>query len=201
MKFSYKDLLLKIPLGLIYLRLSLGFIMLISVFSANSYNVIFYATLVIMGLLSDIFDGIIARKLGIDNHKMRKLDTLVDRIFWAIVFLSCWKMYPVFMASMKEELLVLIIAESIVFITTIKKFNKIPAPHNYLSKLWGLIIFLLIMEIILTGKSSWLFDLMILIGLISRVDSLLIYQILPEWKRDVPSSLHAYQLSKALKGK
>ncbi len=35
-----------------------------------------------IGLLTDIFDGIIARKVGVSSEKLRRLDSQVDLVFW-----------------------------------------------------------------------------------------------------------------------
>ncbi|RYF19418.1 MAG: CDP-alcohol phosphatidyltransferase family protein, partial [Flavobacteriales bacterium] len=38
--------------------------------------------LMFLGLMSDIFDGIIARKQQISTEKMRRLDSQTDLVFW-----------------------------------------------------------------------------------------------------------------------
>ena len=40
---------------------------------------------IVVGLLSDIFDGIIARHRGISTVKMRRLDSQTDLVFWLSV--------------------------------------------------------------------------------------------------------------------
>ncbi len=39
-------------------------------------------TLMYIGLFTDIFDGIIARKAGVSSEKLRRFDSQVDLIFW-----------------------------------------------------------------------------------------------------------------------
>lgn len=34
------------------------------------------------GILTDIFDGIIARKAGVSSEKLRRLDSQTDLVFW-----------------------------------------------------------------------------------------------------------------------
>ena len=47
--------------------------------------------LMYLGLLSDIFDGIIARNLGVQTAIMRRLDSQVDMLFWLTIgFYSYW---------------------------------------------------------------------------------------------------------------
>ena len=46
------------------------------------------------GVISDIFDGIIARKLNVSNEKLRVLDTLFDLIFYASIISYIFKNKP-----------------------------------------------------------------------------------------------------------
>jgi len=41
-----------------------------------------------IGLLSDIFDGIIARRLGVATPSLRRLDSQTDAAFWLAVLAS-----------------------------------------------------------------------------------------------------------------
>ena len=65
-----------------YPRLALGFIIIIFSYSlVNSYRMIIVA-LIILGVLTDIFDGIIAGKLNISSHWLRRMDSSIDHVFW-----------------------------------------------------------------------------------------------------------------------
>jgi phosphatidylserine synthase len=71
---NYNKGMNKIPVILIYSRLLLGFsILLLSILQMEYYNVIaiiFFTT----GLLTDIFDGIIARRLNVSSEQLRRLE-------------------------------------------------------------------------------------------------------------------------------
>ncbi|HEU5290514.1 MAG TPA: CDP-alcohol phosphatidyltransferase family protein [Cyclobacteriaceae bacterium] len=184
----------QIPAMLIYSRLIVGiFILLLAVL--NPFNVIpWITTLILIGFLSDIVDGIIARKLGVSTVSLRKLDSIVDRIFWLMVLITCFILYPIYMSSKWSLLASVLILEMIVFSFCLYKFSKIPSPHNFLAKLWGISIVLTLTEIVITGSSDWLFFAMILLGIASRVDSLIIHMLLRKWDHDIPSLYHAYLL-------
>ena len=71
----------KLPITLIYSRLLIGAVLiLLSIVNASHYAV-WSITLIAVGLLTDIFDGIIARWLGISNEHLRRLDSTIDGIF------------------------------------------------------------------------------------------------------------------------
>lgn len=75
----------KIPQILIYSRLIIGpIIILISILEIQNYKYITVLLLTI-GLLTDIFDGIIARRLNISTQILRRLDSTVDQIFFYLL--------------------------------------------------------------------------------------------------------------------
>lgn len=184
----------KIPLYLIYVRSIFGLLIPFIAYSNWEFKVPIIITLIILGLLSDIFDGIIARKLNISTKELRLIDSVVDRIFWLLVILTCYILHPKYIIEVFGSLIFVFILELLVYLVSLYRFKKIPSPHNLLSKLWGLLIAISFVEIIASGEST-IFTIMIIVGIISRIDSLLIYLILKKWDHDIPSAYHAYLLS------
>ncbi len=185
-----------IPILLIYSRVILGIgILILTLSTGIAYKEIIF-TFIIIGFLTDVFDGIVARKLKIDSDLIRRLDSKADRIFWLLILLSTYLMYPDFIKSKSLQIILILVFELFAFLVSYLKFQKIPAPHNYLSKLWGCFVLLSLCEIVLTGSSNLLFNLMVLTGVLSRVDSMFIYKILEKWERDIPSFYHAIQIKK-----
>jgi len=75
----------KIPIALIYARLIIGFvILLLSIVNTGHYN-IWAVTLLTIGLLTDVFDGIIARRLNISTQRLRRMDSTIDVVFFVAV--------------------------------------------------------------------------------------------------------------------
>ena len=68
----------QIPKLLIFARLIIGLTLIVlSSLNIGHYKMIAIALLTI-GLLTDIFDGIIARLLSISTQKLRRLDSTID---------------------------------------------------------------------------------------------------------------------------
>lgn len=68
-----------IPIALIYSRLFIGIVIIfISSFQDKYYKIVAIVLLSI-GLLSDIFDGIIARKFSVATEKLRRQDSAIDQ--------------------------------------------------------------------------------------------------------------------------
>lgn len=184
----------RIPVLLIYIRLIIGIIVLLLSILHPSGTIVWITGLTLIGFLTDIIDGIVARKSGVSTISLRKLDSIIDRIFWLMVLTSCFVLYPSFMLTKLALIGALLLFEMIVFSFCLIKFYKIPSPHNFLAKLWGVSIVLTLTEVIISGSSGWLFTTMIFLGIISRFDSLIIHIMLKKWDHDIPSMYHAYLL-------
>jgi CDP-diacylglycerol--glycerol-3-phosphate 3-phosphatidyltransferase len=184
----------KIPIYLIYIRSAFGLIIPIIAYLYGEQSVPIVVSLVILGLLADIFDGIIARKLNVSTKNLRIIDSVVDRIFWVLVLLACYLIYPIYIKEIIGILAFVLSMDMLVFVVSLIRFKKLPSPHNLLTKLWGILLAISVVEIIISGQ-SYLFGIMIAIGIISRIDSLLIYLILNKWDHDIPTCYHAYLLA------
>lgn len=182
------------PLILIYSRLVLGVLILVlSIWHAENYDVIAVVFLT-LGLLTDIFDGIIARNLGISTQKLRRLDSSVDQFFFIAVGTATFIQCPGFFKSNAAKLILIIGLEGSTYLISFFKFRKEIATHSIGAKLWTLVLFATLIEIIMTCKSTVLFDLFFWIGVITRFEIITIILILKEWTNDVPSFYHAIKL-------
>ena len=77
-----------IPHALLYSRLIVA--VLIIILSFSNVSSIIIVSLSIYAILSDVFDGIIARHLKISTVEMRILDTKIDTVFWfSCLFYIC----------------------------------------------------------------------------------------------------------------
>ncbi|MEN4759248.1 CDP-alcohol phosphatidyltransferase family protein [Chryseobacterium sp. C39-AII1] len=152
--------------------------------------------LMYFGLLTDIFDGIIARKVGASSEKLRRLDSQTDLIFWlSLGFAS----YFLNLGLIKNEwpgIVLIFVMEALCYIISIWKFGKETCTHAFLSKMWGLSLLITFTYLIGFQQTNWAFYLTIVLGLIAHIDVILIILILPKWQYDVPSCYHAWKISK-----
>ena len=186
------SMLNQVPSFLMYLRLAFGVIILLLASYLAHHAIPWIIALILAGLLSDVFDGIIARRLGVSSVKLRKLDSIIDRIFWLFVVASCVILYHDYMYSKVALIALVLFLESLVFALCLMRFGRIPSPHNLLSKLWGIMVAAALIDVINNGSSVILFNWMIALGIISRLDSLMIHMVLKEWDHDIPSFYHAW---------
>lgn len=186
----------KLPLALLYLRLAIGCVIIVfSILQLEYYS--FIAVLLLsIGLLTDIFDGIIARKYNVSSEKLRRLDSTIDQFFFIAFTVATYIQCPEFFKSNALKLLLLIGMESLTYAVSYIKFKKEIATHTIGAKLWTLVLFATLVQIIIQGESVILFNLCFWIGLATRIEIIGIIIALKKWTNDVPSFYHALQLRK-----
>lgn len=185
-----------LPVSLIILRF-----MLVPIILGLSY---FYGeraslTIIILmyvGLISDILDGIIARKLEVSTAKLRRLDSQVDLFFWISLGISAWLIHPDILKVKLTEIIILFVLEGLCYLVSFIKFGKETCNHAFLFKMFGLALLFAFTAIIGFGVTGIPFLIAFIVALLAYTDRLLIVFILPYWTHDIPSSYHAYLIRK-----
>ena len=185
----------KIPFLLVYLRLFIAFIIGGLVFTDVSNLNILIVILAFVGLLSDVFDGIIARKLKVATEQLRIWDSNVDMVFWASIIFSTF--YLNFYFFQKNSLLILLVIalEIVTYIVCFLKFRKTVATHSILAKSWTITLFIFLIDLLLNSDSSYSFYICIVLGLVSRLEILMMIIALKKWTVDVPSIFSVKKLN------
>lgn len=158
----------------------------------QSRNLIFF--LMYFGLSTDVFDGIIARKVGVSSEKLRRLDSQTDLVFWLSIGFATYFLNPEVIQIHWKSITVIFAMEALCYIISIWKFGKETCTHAWLAKLWGLSLLAAFTSIIGFEQAGWAFYLCVILGFISHLDVILIVLILPKWQFDVPSSYHAWKI-------
>ncbi|MGV2450564.1 UNVERIFIED_CONTAM: CDP-alcohol phosphatidyltransferase family protein [Ralstonia mannitolilytica] len=186
----------KIPDILIFSRLIIGFVIIfLSLIKVENYQII-AAVLLSIGLLTDIFDGIIARYLDVSTQKLRRLDSAVDQIFFISVGVATYIQCPVFFETNVYKISILAGAEALIYLVSFLKFRKEVATHSIGAKIWTLLLFGTLIQVILQCQSVILFNLCFWVGLLTRAEIIAILFILKTWTNDVPSVFHSIRLRK-----
>lgn len=188
----------KIPMLLVLLRLLAGLIIIpLSYARVENYNA-FAISLLTFGLISDIFDGIIARKLNVSTQKLRRLDSSVDQFFFIAFGVATYIQCPLFFVENIVLLVILFAFEAATYATSYLKFRKEIATHSIGAKLWTLLLFATLIQLIMSCQSVVLFGFCFWVGIITRAEIIAIVLTLKEWTNDVPSLSHAIKLRKGI---
>jgi CDP-diacylglycerol--glycerol-3-phosphate 3-phosphatidyltransferase len=183
-----------IPYILIAVRFILAPIILLLADFKGEESRFLILILMYFGLLTDIFDGIIARKVGVSSEKLRRLDSQTDLIFWLSLGFASYFLNPELIKDEWKGILLIFIMEALCYLASFLKFGKETCTHAFLSKMWGLSLLIALTYLIGFQQTGWAFYLTIVLGFISHIDVILIILLLPKWQYDVPSSYHAWKI-------
>lgn len=186
-----------VPLLLIYSRLALGLAIIpIALFQVDHFPAI-ALTFLAIGLVSDFFDGYIARHLGVSTERLRRLDSTIDVIFFVGIGVATLIHCPDFLLREKAlPVMILIVAEAMTYGVSYFRFQREVATHSIGAKVWTLFLFATLVELLLHCRSGILFEITFWLGLATRLEIAAILLVLRNWTTDVPSVWHALQLRK-----
>lgn len=151
-----------------------------------------------LGLISDILDGIVARKQGISSARLRRMDSQTDMVFWLSIGFTTYFFYPQLIANHDVSIYAILAMEVACYVISLVKFKKETCTHAFLSKLWGISLLIAFTSLIGFNHAGIPFTVAIVLGLVSHIDRILITLILPKWTHDIPSTYHAYLIRKGI---
>jgi CDP-diacylglycerol--glycerol-3-phosphate 3-phosphatidyltransferase len=186
-------------MGLTVLRLLLAPVLVWLVY-ADAPGVVF-AGVVLVAFLSDYFDGVIARRLGVASAELRHFDSRADLVFYATAAWAVWRLHPDVVRSIAVPGLIVIALDVLRHIFDFAKFGRDVAYHAWSSKVWGLSLALTLVLLMGFGISQPFVAITVILGLIAQIEGLLISVALPVWTHDVPTLVHALRIRNALAGR
>lgn len=187
-----RALLRHVPFGLTLLRALLAPVVLFIGFTNGSSAG--FAACLIAAFLSDYFDGVIARRLGVATPGLRRLDSAADSLFYLACVAVAWHLYPDAIRERWPELALLAALEVTRYIFDLIKFRREASYHMWSSKFWGLTLFIGFYALLVHGHTGVLVSLAVYAGIVADLEGLAISALLPRWQTDVPSFVHAIRL-------
>ena len=184
-----------VPVTLTTLRLVLGPVVL--VLAWNRLPGTWIAGCTLIAIISDIYDGIIARQLRIETALLRRYDSVADTIFYLAIAWAAWRLYPQAIRDNAAILIGVFILEIVRYVFDFAKFHREASYHMLSSKLWGLVLGAATMALFAFGTSGWLLRVALLLGIVCNLEGLSISIVLPRWTHDVPTLAHALRLRRS----
>jgi phosphatidylglycerophosphate synthase len=146
-----------------------------------------FAYVLVGGLLSDYFDGVLARRLGVARPWLRRLDSSVDLVFYLFVLSATYVVEGDNLRAAALPMGILVATEVCCVGASLLKFGMLPATHTYSAKLYGLVIFLAFLGVLCFGLGPWVFWLACGFALLANGEVLSIILLSKEPPVDVPT--------------
>ena len=157
-----------------------------------------FAVCLATAFLSDVFDGIAARRLGVATTALRRLDSAADTVFYVAAAYAGWQLYPEAVSRHAAPLLILVILEAARYAIDLAKFRREASYHMWSAKAFGVALFIGFLGVLSFGHTGWPVSLAIAVGIVSDLEGIAISLVLPSWQHDVPSIVHALRLRATL---
>lgn len=153
------------------------------------------AAVVGAALISDVLDGVVARRLGIASDGLRYADTVVDTIFFIAAAIALRIAVPHAYDGLWLPLVSLIVVHVSRATVELTKFGRIAAYHMWSSKVLGVWLVAALVTAFLTGRPTPLLGAGLWLGVVNELEGFLTSLMLREWRCDVPSIFHAARLA------
>ena len=170
-----------IPLAMTAGRAALGPVMVLG--AACGWNGIAMAGMVVAALVSDIFDGVLARRWSCDTAAVRLLDTIADTFFYLCAGCALWLARPEVWRTNAILLAVLVGMEVFRIGFDCVKYGKMASYHSYVAKMWGLILATAVVAAFARGGSGWIMTVALGWGVLCQLEGLAMSLMLREWHR------------------
>lgn len=181
-------------LGLTGLRLVLGPVL---VFLAYAGVAGAPAVLVALAAFaSDYFDGVLARRFGLDSAAVRRFDSATDTVFFLCAAWAAWRLHADLLQPWLPLVWAVVALELARYVFDWVKFRREAAYHAWSAKAWGLTLFTALILLLGWGRAVPLVPLALGVGIVADLEGLAMSVVLPAWTHDVPSLWHARRIAR-----
>jgi phosphatidylglycerophosphate synthase len=147
--------------------------------------------------LSDVFDGILARRLGVATPTLRRLDSIADTLFYVAATCAAWHLHRSALTDRLAPLALLAALEVARYLFDLAKFRREASYHMWSSKLWGITLFAGFFSLLALDSDNAAVSAAVYLGILADVEGLAISAVLRRWQSDVPTLWHALRLRAA----
>jgi CDP-diacylglycerol--glycerol-3-phosphate 3-phosphatidyltransferase len=155
-----------LPFALTTLRLLLGPIALACALTGVTRFV--YLPILITATLSDIFDGVLARKFGVATPALRRYDSITDIIYYLFILAVTWILCKPVIAGNVWLIALILLSEAGCISICLIRFGKFPATHSYLAKFYGLCLLAAFIALLAFNAGNWVVIALAVVALITN---------------------------------
>ena len=152
-----------------------------------------FLVLFALGLVSDVLDGVLARRLGVETELGARLDQWGDFALWGVLPVAAAWLWPELVRReapyIALALVCLLLPTAIAFL----KYREVPGYHTWSAKT-GAVAMGIAVPLLLLFDVPWPFRVAAVWQLWCAIDELGITWQLAECHHDVPSMFHAARL-------
>jgi CDP-diacylglycerol--glycerol-3-phosphate 3-phosphatidyltransferase len=173
-----------LPFALTTLRLLLGPIALAGALAGVTRFV--YLPILIVATVSDILDGILARKFGVATSALRRYDSITDIIYYLFILAVAWNLCKSVIAANLWPIALMLASEAGAISICLIRFGKFPATHSLLAKFYGLCLLAGLIALLVFNAGSWAIIALAVVALVTNSEIIAMHLIAKSPPVDVP---------------
>lgn len=156
-------------------------------------SIILCAILLGFGLLTDLLDGVLARRFSVSTTRLRVVDSWIDTWFYLWIIGAVFVTHLGQIWPLRAPLLVVVATQVISWSVDWIKFGRFSTYHALMAKIWGPLIALALITLVAFGYSG-LIIIATIWGVLSHAETTAITLTLPAYQDDVLTVPRAWQI-------
>jgi phosphatidylglycerophosphate synthase len=172
-----------IPWAIAGMRAALGPVMIAG--AACNWSGLALASMVLCAAVSDVYDGVLARRWKCDGPGVRFFDTMADTIFYLCVGIALWICRPHIWHDCAGFIAAMLAIEVLRWLLEIARFGKPASYHTHMARCWGVVLGVAVFAVLAMRHGSLLIDAAMVVGIACNLEGIAMSLILPVWTRDV----------------
>jgi phosphatidylglycerophosphate synthase len=181
MRFSVHKQL--IPWAMTGLRAALGPVMIAG--AACNWSGLALACMAASAAISDLYDGVLARRWKCDGPGVRFFDSMTDAFFYVCVGTALWLCRPQIWHACADLITAMLAVQALRWLLEVVKFGKPASYHTHLARCWGVVLAVGVVAALAIQHGSVLIDAAMLVGIACNLEGMAMSVVLPVWTRDV----------------
>ena len=173
-----------LPFALTTLRLLLGPIALACALTNVPRWI--YLPILITATLSDIYDGILARRFGVATPALRRYDSITDVIYYLFILAAAWRLCQPVLAQNWILIALILFSEAACILVCYLRFGKYPATHSYLAKFYGLCLLAALAALLVFNAGNWAIIALAIVALVTNPEIIAMHLLVKSPPVDVP---------------
>ena len=150
------------------------------------------------GFLSDVYDGILARRWGTETAALRVADSAADTVFYLGVLSAVIARHWPVLRDRLTLLIGLLALEAARYLFDWIKFRRIASYHSYASKAWGALMAAATIALLCFDHAFWMVTLALVAGILCDLEGLAMSALLPQWTYNVKTLRRALALRRRM---
>ncbi len=144
-----------------------------------------FTWVLIPALLSDIFDGWIARAFALESTLGAALDSVADSLMLFVSVYGIWVFHPEVIRGHAWLCGIAVGLWALEDLLALARYGRLSSFHTYLSKVVANLLGFFIGWLFLFGFEPWMLYLAAGASIVASLEELALLKVLPEWRADV----------------